>query len=183
MKQIVFASNNPGKIKEFSQIFANLDIEIIPQSQLDVPEIDEPFTTFIENALHKARHCTKSTGFPSLADDSGLCVTALHGAPGIRSARYAGTPQNDLKNNQKLIQALTSIEDKSASYHCTLVLMQCELDPTPIIAQGKLDGIIILDARGKNGFGYDPHFYLEQYGKTTAELDAEIKNKISHRAK
>lgn len=182
MQQIVLASNNQGKIKEFQEIFSTLDIKIIPQSEFNVPEIDEPFTTFFENSLHKARHCSSITGLPSLADDSGICVNALNGAPGIYSARYAGEPKSDSKNRAKLIKALKNTQDRSAYFYCTLVLIQREFDPSPIFAEGKLGGTIIDEERGEHGFGYDPIFYLEEYQQTTAELDPQIKNQISHRA-
>lgn len=182
MQQIVLASNNQGKIKEFQAIFETNDISIIPQSEFNVPEVDEPFTTFFENALHKARHCSRVTGLPSLADDSGICVKALNGAPGIYSARYAGEPKNDSKNRAKLINALKNIQERQAYFYCTLVLIQSEYDPAPIFADGKLYGTIIAEERGQNGFGYDPLFYLEEYQKTTAELDPVLKNQISHRA-
>lgn len=182
MQQIVLASNNQGKIKEFRAIFATLDIKIIPQSEFNVPEIDEPFTTFFENSLHKARHCSRITGLPSLADDSGICVSALNGVPGIYSSRYAGEPKSDSNNRAKLIQALENMQDRSAYFYCTLVLIQSESDPAPIFTDGKLYGTIIDEERGENGFGYDPLFYLEEYQKTTAELDPSLKNRISHRA-
>ena len=182
MQQIVLASNNQGKIKEFQAIFKDLDLEIVPQSTLNVPEIDEPFTTFFENALHKARHCSRITGLASLADDSGLCVNALGGAPGIYSARYAGEPKSDSNNRAKLINALENTQDRQAYFYCTLVLIQSEFDPSPIFADGKIYGTIIDEERGLNGFGYDPLFYLEEYKKTTAELDQDLKNQISHRA-
>ena len=181
MKRIVLASNNQGKIKEFRDIFARLDIEIIPQSELNVPEVDEPYYTFIENSLHKARHCSKFTGLPSLADDSGICVSALNGAPGVLSARYAGEPKSDLRNNQKLVANLAGIVDRRAYFYCVLVLVRNHEDPEPLIADGKIYGEIIDTPVGNNGFGYNPIFYLPSIGKTVAELDDEIKNKISHR--
>ena len=180
-KQIVLASTNEGKLKEFKNIFANIGIEVIPQSAFNVPEIDEPYITFMENALHKARHCSKYTGLPSLADDSGICVKSLMGAPGIYSARYAGEPRNAKNNNQKLVEELAKFADKSAYFYCLLVLVKYELDPQPIFADGMVHGIIIDTPRGINGHGYDPHFYLKQFDKTMAELDPEIKNQISHR--
>lgn len=182
MKQLVLASNNPGKIKEFSNIFADIGIKIIPQAKLNVPEVDEPYFTFVENALHKARHCSKFTKLPALADDSGLCVNALNGQPGIFSARFAGIPSNDLNNNTKLIKELEPYADKSAFYYCILVMVRSFDDPQPIIADGSLQGEIIDKAQGHEGFGYDPHFYLPKLGKTVAELDSNAKNQISHRA-
>lgn len=180
-QQIVLASNNCGKIREFQEIFATLDIEIIPQSQLNVPEIDEPYTTFVENSLHKARHCAKYTGLTALADDSGLCVHALGGSPGIHSARYAGAPTDDVKNNHKLIEELKNISERSAYFYCVLVLVRSEFDPQPIIADGIITGHIIDTPLGNNGFGYNPHFYIDAYNKTMAELEVTLKNQISHR--
>ncbi|MCE3268467.1 MAG: nucleoside-triphosphate diphosphatase [Burkholderiales bacterium] len=182
MKQLVLASNNPGKIKEFSSIFAAIGIEIIPQAKLNVPEIDEPYFTFVENSLHKARHCSKVTGLPALADDSGLCVNALNGKPGVFSARYAGLPRNDAKNNVKLIEDLQGHNDRSAFYYVVLVMVNGCNDPRPIIADGSLHGEIVDKAQGNGGFGYNPHFYLPEYKMTIAELDSEIRNQISHRA-
>ena len=181
---IVLASNNKGKIKEFNAILANMGISITTQNELNVPEIDEPYTTFIENALHKARHCSKVTGLPALADDSGLCVPSLHGQPGIYSARYAGeNPKSDVANNQKLITELNQLGDvnRSAYFYCTLVFIRYHDDPQPIIADGILHGEIINNARGTGGFGYNPHFYIPKYNKTVAELDEIVKNQISHR--
>ncbi|MCE2705527.1 MAG: RdgB/HAM1 family non-canonical purine NTP pyrophosphatase [Proteobacteria bacterium] len=181
MKKIVLASSNQGKIKEFNQIFAPLEIEIIPQAEFNVPECDEPFFTFIENALHKARFTSKYTDLPVLADDSGLCVNALNGSPGVFSARYA-YPLNRSHNNEKLIKELSKYTNKSAYYYCCLVLIRNTNDPQPIIADGVLNGQIIDPPQGNNGFGYDPHMFLVNYNKTVAELDPELKNQISHRA-
>lgn len=182
MKQLVLASNNAGKIKEFSSIFADIGIEIVPQAELNVPEIDEPYFTFVENALHKARHCSKITGLPALADDSGLCVNALHGQPGVFSARFAGTPRDDAKNNIKLIQDLQQYADRSAYYYCILVMVNSADDPQPTIADGVLHGEIVDNAKGSGGFGYNPHFYLPEFKMTVAELDNNFRNQISHRA-
>ena len=181
MDKIVLATNNSGKIKEFQHIFADLNIEVIPQAKLNIPEIDEPYNSFVENALHKARHCSKYSGLMALADDSGICVNALKGKPGVYSARYAGEPKDDLRNNLKLIQDLAGFKDKSAYYYCVLVLVRSSDDPQPIIADGFIRGFIIDSAQGINGFGYDPHFFLPDLGKTVAELDPHTKNKISHR--
>lgn len=181
LKQIILASNNTGKIAEFQHIFAELSIHIIPQREFNVPEVDEPYHTFIENALHKARHCSRLSGLPTLADDSGICVNALNGRPGVFSARYSGDPKNDNNNNQKLIQELSNFSDKSAYYYCVLVLVRSPEDPQPIIADGRLCGTIVDSPKGVNGFGYDPHFYIEHLGKTVAELDKTKKNEISHR--
>jgi XTP/dITP diphosphohydrolase len=182
MKQLVLASNNQGKIKEFNSIFASIGMEIIPQAKFNVPEIDEPYFTFVENALHKARHCSKITKLPSLADDSGLCVHALAGQPGVFSARYAGIHKNDLDNNIKLVKDLDPYTDKSAFYYCILVMVRSFDDPQPIIADGSLHGKIVDQAQGNNGFGYDPHFYLPNLGMTLAQLSSDAKNQISHRA-
>jgi len=181
-RKLVLASNNQGKIKEFKSIFDEIGIEIIPQAELNVPEIDEPYFTFIENALHKARHCSKITGLPALADDSGLCVNALHGQPGVLSARFTGVPRSDAKNNIKLIQALQQHTDRSAYYYCILVMVNRCDDPQPTIADGVLHGEIVDHAKGSGGFGYNPHFYLPEFKMTVAELDDKIRNQISHRA-
>ncbi|MBP9742066.1 MAG: RdgB/HAM1 family non-canonical purine NTP pyrophosphatase [Burkholderiales bacterium] len=180
-QQIILASNNCGKIREFSDIFANIEIKITAQNSLGISEIDEPYSTFVENALHKARHCARQSGQMALADDSGLCVRALQGRPGVYSARYAGIPKNDFNNNQKLIADLSNIADRSAYFYCVLVLVRSESDPQPIITDGVILGEIIDIPRGSNGFGYDAHFYLKQYGKTMAELEPQIKNQVSHR--
>ncbi|MBC3929743.1 RdgB/HAM1 family non-canonical purine NTP pyrophosphatase [Undibacterium sp. CY21W] len=180
-KKIVLASNNQGKLKEFYQILSPLGVELHSQSEFDVPEADEPFFTFVENALAKARHASKLTGLPALADDSGICVNALQGAPGVFSARYAGEPKSDSRNNQKLIADLQNKADKSAYYYCVLVLVRSEHDPQPVIADGIWNGEIVASARGENGFGYDPHFWIPSLNKTVAELSAEQKNQLSHR--
>ena len=182
LKKLVLASNNQGKIREFEEIFAKINIELIPQSEFNVPEVDEPYATFVENALHKARHCTKYTGLPALADDSGLCVNALNGAPGVFSARYAGEPKNDLNNNSKLVEELKQFTDKSAYFYCLLIVVRSFDDPQPIIADGVVHGQIIDTPRGSNGFGYNPIFHIPALGKTMAEISSETKNQISHRA-
>ena len=181
MQKIVLASNNQGKLREFSQILAPLNISLHAQSEFNVPEADEPFLTFVENALAKARHAARLTGFPALADDSGLCVNALLGEPGVHSARYAGEPKSDSRNNQELIFKLESQQDRSAYYYCVLVYVRSEFDPQPIIADGSWMGEIISEPRGENGFGYDPHFWISSLGKTAAELPSELKNSLSHR--
>lgn len=182
--KIVLASNNQGKIREFRTFFAPYGIEIIPQSELDVPECEEPFPTFIENAIAKARHASKITGLPALADDSGICATALKGAPGIYSARYAGeNPKSDVANNLKLMTALENYENKQVWYVCALALVRSELDPQPIIADGIWEGNFINEPRGENGFGYDPHFLLPEYRLTAAEIPGTLKNRISHRGR
>jgi len=179
---LVLASNNAGKLREFGQMLAPLGLVVRPQGDFDVPEAPEPYLTFVENALAKARHAARCTGLPALADDSGVCVQALRGAPGVLSARYAGEPKSDAANNRKLIADLAAHTDKSAYYYCVLVLVRHADDPQPIIADGRWDGQIVAEARGANGFGYDPHFWLPELGKTAAELSADDKNKVSHRA-
>lgn len=181
MKKIVIASNSAGKLREFAELLKSLDFLAIPQSELGVSEAEEPFATFIENALAKARHASRVTGLPALADDSGICVPALGGAPGVYSARYAGEPKSDARNNEKLVAAMQGIEDRRAFYYAALVLVQHADDPHPLIADGAWHGEIVADARGTGGFGYDPHFFLPQYGCTSAELPAEVKIRESHR--
>ena len=178
---IILASNNQGKVDEFNAIFSNIGIEIIPQSTLNIPPIDEPYFTFIENALHKARHCAKFTELPVLADDSGICVNALNGRPGVFSARFAGNNSNSIDNNEKLIKELKPFTNKDAYYYCLLVLIRHYNDPQPIIADGLLSGVIVDTPQGEFGFGYDPHMYLPDLGKTVAQLDSKQKNSISHR--
>ncbi len=180
-QKIVLASNNQGKLKEFYQILSPLGIDLRAQSEFDVPEAEEPYPSFVENALTKARHASRLTGLPALADDSGICVNALQGAPGVLSARFAGEPKSDLRNNQKLIADLAGMADKSAYYYCVLVFVRSEFDPQPVIADGVWTGEIIADARGENGFGYDPHFFIPSLNKTVAELAAAEKNQLSHR--
>lgn len=182
MKKLVIASNNAGKLKEISAILGPLDWEAHPQSEFKVPEAEEPFATFVENSLAKARHASRLTGLPALADDSGLCTEALGGAPGVFSARFAGEPKSDLRNNQKLVQLLASHANRRAYYYCVMVLVRHADDPQPLIADGVWHGEIIAQPRGESGFGYDPYFYLPALGKTAAELDPAEKNRISHRA-
>ncbi|MCC7006940.1 MAG: RdgB/HAM1 family non-canonical purine NTP pyrophosphatase, partial [Ottowia sp.] len=174
--------NNAGKLHELSQLLMPLDITVIPQSALNIPPSEEPFLSFVENALFKARHTAQASGLPTLADDSGLCVPALNGAPGIYSARYAGDTARDSDNNIKLVNALQDKIYRPARYVCVLVWMRHASDPLPLIAQGIWEGEIIDDPRGHNGFGYDPHFFIPSLGCTAAELSSEHKNKISHRA-
>ena len=181
-KKIVLASNNAGKLKEFGQILLPLGIELLPQADLNIPDAPEPFFTFVENALTKARHASRLSGLPAIADDSGICVNALGGAPGVYSARYAGEPKSDDNNNRKLVDSLRGIEDRSAYYYCVLVYVRSEHDPQPVIADGRWQGQIIDQARGSEGFGYDPYFYLPEFDKTVAELDSAQKNSLSHRA-
>ncbi|SOD17283.1 RdgB/HAM1 family non-canonical purine NTP pyrophosphatase [Nitrosomonas ureae] len=181
LKQLVIASNNQGKLREISALLKPLTITVVPQSDFDVSEVDEPYGTFVENALTKARHASRCSGLPALADDSGICVQALNGAPGVNSARFAGEPKSDARNNQKLIEALKQQTDRRAYYYCVIVLLRHADDPQPIIVDGSWHGEIIDQLRGEGGFGYDPYFYLPEFGKTSAELTAEQKNKISHR--
>ena len=156
---------------------------MLTQEQLGISEAEEPHCTFIENALAKARHVSKQSGLPALADDSGICVAALGGAPGVYSARYAGdSPKSDTRNNEKLLQAMQGVADRRAHYYCVLVLVHRADDPQPLIAEGEWFGEIALDERGEGGFGYDPLFWLPQFGKMSAELKPEEKAKISHRA-
>ena len=183
MKKVVIASNNSGKLKEFTHLFEPLEIKVFPQSVFNVAEVEEPFQTFIENALVKARHASKQTGLPALADDSGICVDALNGRPGVYSARYAGEPKSDQRNNQLLIENLRTKQDRRAHYYCIIVLVRYADDPQPIITDGSWYGRIVLEPRGTGGFGYDPYFYLPDLGKTAAELSIEDKNLISHRGK
>ncbi len=180
-QKIVIASNNAGKLREIGQILAPLGIEAHPQGEFGVPECPEPHVTFVENCIAKARHASAHTGLPALADDSGICVSALNGAPGVYSARYAGEPKSDQRNNEKLIAALHGVADRRAHYYCVMVFVRYADDPQPIICEGEWHGEIIDTPRGEGGFGYDPYFLLAQFGKTGAELTAEDKNGISHR--
>jgi XTP/dITP diphosphohydrolase len=181
MKQVVIASNNPGKLREIQQILGPLAIEAVPQGHFGVPECPEPHVTFVENCIAKARHASAHTGLPALADDSGICVDALNGAPGVYSARYAGEPKSDERNNQKLIAALQGNSNRKAHYYCVMVYVRYADDPQPIIAEGAWHGEMIDEPRGAGGFGYDPYFLLPAFGRTGAELTADEKNGISHR--
>jgi XTP/dITP diphosphohydrolase len=183
MKQIVLASNNAGKLREFGQMLATVDIEVLPQAHFNIPEAEEPHITFVENALAKARHAAKLTGLPALADDSGICVKALGGAPGVFSARFAGEPKSDERNNQKMIADLQGKTDRRAHYVAVLVFVHHADDPQPIICEGEWHGEIIDTPRGANGFGYDPYFLVPDLNQTAAEIAAEEKNKRSHRGK
>lgn len=180
-QRLVLASNNAGKLKEFGQILGPLGFTLHAQEAFGVPEAEEPFATFVENALTKARHAARLTGLPALADDSGVCVNALGGAPGVWSARYAGEPKSDAANSAKLIADLAAHADKSAYYYCVLVYVRHADDPQPVIADGVWAGEISEQARGANGFGYDPHFWLPALGKSAAELAPLEKNAHSHR--
>lgn len=181
-EQIVLASNNQGKLREFSRLFAEAGITVLPQSQFAVPECPEPHVTFVENALTKARHASRHSGLPALADDSGICLPALNGAPGVRSARFAGEHAGDADNNAKVCAALNGESGAACYYVCLLVLVRHADDPQPLIAEGVWHGRWQQQPSGSHGFGYDPHFYLPEYGQTAAELPPEQKNRISHRA-
>lgn len=192
MKKLVIASNNPGKLREIGGILAPLGIEVLPQSALGVSEAEEPHCTFIENALAKARHASRHTGLPALADDSGVCVEALNGEPGVHSARFAGPPpggaaggrdDQDARNNRKLLALLAGQANRRAHYYCVIVLVRHAGDPQPLIAEAEWHGEIIDTPRGDGGFGYDPYFLLPELGRTAAELTMEHKNGISHRGK
>jgi len=183
MKQIVLASNNAGKLREFGQMLARIDIEVLPQAHFSIPEAEEPHVTFVENALAKARHAAKLTGLPALADDSGICVAALGGAPGVFSARFAGEPKSDERNNQKLIADLQGKSDRRAHYVAVLVFVHHADDPQPIICEGEWHGEIVDTPRGEGGFGYDPYFLVPDLNQTAAEISADEKNQRSHRGK
>ncbi|OGB27379.1 MAG: non-canonical purine NTP pyrophosphatase, RdgB/HAM1 family [Burkholderiales bacterium RIFCSPLOWO2_02_FULL_57_36] len=180
-RTLILASNNAGKLKEFNDLLAPIGFDLRTRGEFKVPEADEPHCTFVENALEKARHAARVTGLPALADDSGVCANALGGAPGVLSARFAGEPKSDARNNQRLIDALSPHADKSAYYYCALVFVRHASDPQPIIAEGRWDGEIVAAPRGQGGFGYDPHFWLPALGMTAAELSPEEKNRLSHR--
>ena len=181
MQKLVLASNNVGKVREFKTLLAPLHFEVISQGELDIPAAEEPHHTFIENALAKARHASEASGLPALADDSGICVDALAGAPGVYSARYAGEHSNDAANNQKLILELGENPNRSAHYVCALAFVKSPNDPEPIIVQTRWYGQILKEAQGSNGFGYDPYFYLPELNQTAAQLDSSHKNQVSHR--
>jgi XTP/dITP diphosphohydrolase len=180
-QRLILASNNAGKLKEFAQLLGPIGFELHPQGEFNVPEAEEPFGTFVENALQKARHAARLTGLPALADDSGVCVNALGGAPGVISARYAGAPKSDARNSEKLVQNLAAHEDKSAYYYCVLVYVRHADDPQPVIADGAWRGQVVATPRGDKGVGYDPYFLIPELGKTVAELEPAQKNGLSHR--
>ena len=181
--RLVLASNNSGKLREFRRLLAPLGIDVIAQSELGIPQADEPHATFVENALAKARHASAHAKLPALADDSGIYVHALAGAPGVQSARYAGEPKSDARNNAKLIAALHGIADRRAHYVCALALLRHDRDPEPIVTEGAWHGTIVDAPRGDGGFGYDPHFLDATTGLTAGELPLERKNELSHRGK
>ena len=185
MQKIVLATGNPGKVAELSAMLAPLSLEIVPQTELSVPDADETGLTFIENAIIKARHAAKLTGLPAIADDSGLAVDSLGGAPGIYSARYAGQSATDSDNIQKLLQALTDVPEsqRQAQFHCVLVYLRHAEDPTPLIAHGIWHGEITLHPHGDGGFGYDPVFFVPELTCTSAQLSKTAKAQVSHRGK
>jgi XTP/dITP diphosphohydrolase len=189
MRKFVIASSNPGKLREFRQMLDPLGFEIVPQGELGIAEAAEPHATFVENALAKARHASRHAGMPAFADDSGICVTALGGEPGVHSARFAGPPPEsdagrdaqDERNNRKLVALIEEHADRRAHYCCVMVLVRHAGDPEPLIAEGRWHGQLIDTPRGANGFGYDPYFYLPAFGRTAAELAPDEKNAVSHR--
>ncbi len=181
MQKLALASNNADKVREFRALLAPLDFEIISQSELGIVSAEEPHCTFIENALAKARHASAASGLPALADDSGICAHALGGEPGIYSARYAGIEGDNAANNRKLIAALKGKTERGAHYVCALVMVHSASDPEPLIVQTRWYGQIIDQARGNQGFGYDPHFFLPELNMSAAELEPAKKNLISHR--
>ena len=181
MQKLVLASNNADKVREFQELLAPFHFQVIPQGELGIPAAEEPYQTFVENALAKARHASAASGLPALADDSGICAHALNGEPGVYSARYAGINGDNAANNQKLISALQGKTDRGAHYVCALVMVSIANDPEPLIVQTRWYGQVIDEPRGSHGFGYDPHFFLPELGNTAAELEPSEKNLISHR--
>ncbi len=181
--EIVLASGNAGKLKEFNALFNPYNTKVVAQSEYGVGECEEPYHTFLENALTKARHASRLTGKPALADDSGICASALNGAPGVLSARFAGEPKSDARNNEKLSEALRGQANLEVWYTCVLVLVRHENDPFPIIADGIWQGLWQDNPVGENGFGYDPHFFIPEYKLTAAEMPSSLKNRISHRGR
>ena len=183
-KKIVLASNNPGKLREIQAVLGEERYQLIQQSEFNVSDVAEIGTTFVENAIIKARHAAQHTGMPALADDSGIEVDALQGAPGIYSARYAGNNADDVVNNTKLLHELADVPDaeRTARFQCVLVYMRHAKDPMPIICEGTWEGSILHETKGPNGFGYDPLFYVPTHQCSSAELDPAEKNRISHRA-
>jgi XTP/dITP diphosphohydrolase len=181
MKKLVLASNNGKKMQELNALLAPLGFEVIPQGQLGIPEAEEPHCTFVENALAKARHAARASGLPALADDSGLCVDALGGAPGVYSARYGGEPKSDARNNERLLAELGGNADRRARFVSVIVFVRHADDPQPVIAEGEWHGEILESPRGDSGFGYDPLFFVAEYGQSAAELAADTKNRLSHR--
>lgn len=183
MNELVLASGNKGKLREFNGLFGHRSIKVLSQAELGVKAAEEPFNTFVENALAKARNAARQTGLPAMADDSGITAEALNGAPGVHSARYAGDAADDTANNRKLVAALAGKTDRRAHYTCVLVAVKNADDPEPVIVDARWDGEIIDTPKGTGGFGYDPYFYLPDFGRTAAELTAEEKNDVSHRGR
>jgi XTP/dITP diphosphohydrolase len=183
MHSIVLASGNPGKVREINALLADLEIQVTPQTELEVPDIEETGLTFVENAILKARNAAAHTGLPAIADDSGLEVDALEGAPGIHSARYAGVGASDADNLHKLLNELVdvAVEARTARFQCLMVYLRHATDPTPVICQGTWEGRILSEPRGEQGFGYDPVFWVPTHDCTSAELAPEVKNALSHR--
>ena len=181
MDKLVLASGNAGKLKELSSLLAPLGIEVLPQSAFNVSEAEEPHPSFVENAIAKARHAARATGLPALADDSGLCVDVLGGAPGVLSARFAGEPKSDARNNALLLERLAGETNRRARFYCALVLVRHADDPQPIIACGEWHGESLEATRGHGGFGYDPLFLVPELDQTAAEIDHSLKNVLSHR--
>ncbi len=183
MKTIVLASSNPGKLREFAEILSEFHLNVVPQSQFNVPDVPETGLSFVENALIKARNAAQHTGLPAMSDDSGIEVDALNGAPGIYSARFAGAEATDDDNNALLLEKLKGVPDeqRTARYHCVIVYMQHANDPMPLICQGTWEGRILHEPRGENGFGYDPFFYVPTHHCAAAQLPPEVKNQLSHR--
>jgi len=183
MSRVVLATGNKGKVRELGELLANFEMEVVPQTEFNVEEAEESGLTFVENAILKARNAAAQTGLPAIADDSGLEVDYLKGAPGIYSARYAGEGGNDPANNQKLLKALEGVDEaeRTARFQCVMVYMRHQSDPVPLIAQGSWEGRILTAAQGENGFGYDPIFFVPEEGRSSAELAAEVKNRLSHR--
>jgi len=183
MKRVVLASSNPGKLREINDLLADIDIEVLPQSGFYIPDIEETGLTFVENAILKARNAAQHAGLPAIADDSGLEVDALNGAPGIYSARYAGEECDDQKNLEKLLADIKNVpeNERTARFQCLMVYMAHEMDPTPLICQGTWEGRILYEPVGDNGFGYDPVFYVPSHDCSSAQLPPETKNRLSHR--
>jgi len=184
IEKIVLASGNPGKVREINKLFAHTGIEIVPQSEFNVPDIAETGTTFVENAIIKARHAAQCTGLPAISDDSGIEVDALNSRPGVFSARYAGNNASDTDNNNKMLEELNGIPEaeRTARYQCLIVFMRSHTDPVPIITQGRWEGRILAAPEGDGGFGYDPIFYIPAQKCSGGNLPLEIKNTMSHRA-
>jgi XTP/dITP diphosphohydrolase len=180
--RLVLASNNAKKAAEMAALLAPLGIEVLPQSAFGVPEAEEPHATFVENALAKARHAAAHSGLPAVADDSGLCVPALGGAPGVQSARFAGEPKSDARNNALLVERMAGVAERDAFFYSAVALVRSPTDPRPLIADGEWHGVLLDAPRGAHGFGYDPLFYLPELEQTAAEIDPDLKNTLSHRA-